>query len=359
MTTRARGMSTWFPTAELYGHLHDVFRIERYADLSLTPHSGEINPRNERTQALVADWVQQIAALFPSPWMHIGFDEPWELERAGALLGGVDPGSLWIERLKQTFELVEKAGKRPMFWADVHSGAHTFDKYPTLFAQLPKSVIAVPWVYRPQPDYSEFVEPFAREHIPQVVAPAIWCYGQIAPDFYYTFANIDGLVRDGRKYGAMGEMNTGWTDSGQMLYRPALPGMAFGAVAAWQTAPVNQKQFFSDYSAQMYPASAAADVASALDKLTLAEVSLAKVLGRIRCRTYGKIPSLPSSLTRPKQSRGAARRAVAGRGRTGAPATRTGLYPGYLFASQPAGGRAPAGLRRDEIPLCRGNRRLL
>ena len=140
------------PTVELYGHLHDLFRIERYADLSLLPHSGEINPRNERTQALVADWVQQLAALFPSPWFHIGFDEPWELERAGSILGGVDPSSLYIERLKQTVELVEKAGKRPMFWADVQSGAHLFEKYPNLFSQLPKSVIAVPWVYYPKPD---------------------------------------------------------------------------------------------------------------------------------------------------------------------------------------------------------------
>jgi hypothetical protein len=288
------------PTAELYGHLHDVFRIERYADLSLTPHSGEIHPRNERTAAFVADWVQQIAALFPSPWMHIGFDEPWELERAGIILGGVDPGSLWIDRLKQTFEWVEKAGKRPMFWADVHSGAHTFEKYPALLSQLPKSVIAVPWTYRPQADYTAFVEPFAREHIQQVVAPGIDCYNEFAPDFYYTFANIDGLVRDGRKYGALGEMNTGWTDSSQMLYRQSLPAMAYGAVAAWQTAPVNEKQFFSDYSTQMYPANAAADVAFALDKLSAAEATLKKTLGGGTIGQFWADPLAPAPLTRIK-----------------------------------------------------------
>ncbi len=267
------------PCAELYGHLHDLFRVERYADLALIPHGGEINPRNERTQALVADWIQQLAALFPSPWFHIGFDEPWELERAGNILGGVDPSSLYIERMKQTFELVQKAGKRPMFWADVKSGAQIFVKYPALFSQLPKSVIAVPWHYDPLPDYSDFVAPFAREHVPQVVAPAVWCWNEIAPDYSITFANIDGFVADGRKFGALGIMNTGWTDAGQVLYRTALPGMAYGAVAGWQTAPVNRSQFLSDYAAQMYPASVAADVAAALDKLSAAQGSLTKILG--------------------------------------------------------------------------------
>jgi hexosaminidase len=147
--------------------------------------------------------------LFPSPWFHIGFDEPWELERAGSILGGVDPASLYIERLKQTIELVQKAGKRPMFWADVKSGAQIFEKYPALLSQLPKSVIAVPWHYEPLPDYSAFVVPFAHEHIPQVVAPAIWCWNEIAPDYSITFRNIDGFVRDGRKFGALGVMNTG------------------------------------------------------------------------------------------------------------------------------------------------------
>jgi hypothetical protein len=286
------------PCAELYGHLHDLFRMERYADLSLLPHSGEINPRNERTQALVADWIQQLAALFPSPWFHIGFDEPWELERAGAILGGVDPSSLYIERMKQTFELVQKAGKRPMFWADVKSGARIFQKYPKLLSELPKSVIAVPWEYYSHPDYSDFVEPFAREHVPQVVAPAVWCWDEIAPDYSLSFTDIDGLVAAGRKYGALGVMNTGWTDDSQVLYRTALPGMAYGAVVGWQTAPINRSQFFSDYAAQMYPLPLAREVAAALDKLNAAQGLLSQTLGGSTINRMWEDPFAPERLTR-------------------------------------------------------------
>jgi hexosaminidase len=183
------------PLIELYGHLHGVFRIEEYSDFSLFPHGDEINPLNPRTQAFLADWIRQLAALFPSPWFHMGFDEPWALDRAASVLGkGVDPSELFIDQLKKTAALLSQLGKRPMFWPDINSGANVFVKYPKLFSQLPKNAIAVPREYDPEPDYSKFVALFAREHVPQVVQPGIWCWSDIAPDFVKTFANIDGFV---------------------------------------------------------------------------------------------------------------------------------------------------------------------
>jgi len=268
------------PCLELYGHLHDVFRVERYADLAALPHGGEINPSDPRVQSVLHDWVEQLTALFPSPWFHVGMDEPWELEKAGSkAAGGVEPGKLYIEQLKSITALVRKFGKRPMFWADVNSGAHIFVKYPELFAQLPKDVIAVPWHYHVQTDYSGFVAPFASEKVPEVFAPGIWCWDEVTPDFIRTFENIDGFLKDARKYGTMGMVNTGWTDASQVLYRTALPGMAYGASAAWQTEPMNRAHFFSDYAASFYTAPVTAEVAPALEALAKAQQLLEEVLG--------------------------------------------------------------------------------
>ena len=269
------------PCMEFYGHLHDLFRVERYADLGVLPHGGEINPRNPRLQALVKDWLTQLAALFPSPWFHVGLDEPWELEKVGSqAAGGVEPSRLYIDHLKQTTELVRSLGKRPMFWADVNAGGHLFERYPHLFSELPKNAIAVPWYYDTLPDFKVLVEPFAREKVPQVVAPGIWCWQDVVPDYYRTFLNIDGFVGDGRKYGALGVINTGWTDAAQVLYRTALAGMAYGAAAGWQSSPVGGARFFQDYANQMYPAAAAADVAAALDSLSRSQQLLIKALGQ-------------------------------------------------------------------------------
>jgi len=268
------------PCVELYGHLHDLFRVERYADLSALPHGGEINPSNPQVQALLHDWVEQLTALFPSPWFHVGMDEPWELEKAGSqAAGGVEPGKLYIEQLKSITTLVRQFGKRPMFWADVNSGARIFARYPELFSQLPKDIIAVPWHYHVQPEYGGFVAPFAREKVPEVFAPGIWCWDEIAPDFLRTFENIDGFLADARKYGTMGMVNTGWTDASQVLYRTALPGMAYGAAAAWQEEPMNRAQFFNDYTAAFYSAPVASEVAPALEALAKAQQLAETVLG--------------------------------------------------------------------------------
>jgi hexosaminidase len=285
------------PLAELYGHLHDVFRIEHYSDLSLLPHGGEINPLNPRTQAFLEDWVRQLAKLFPSPWFHMGLDEPWELDRSPSILGGgVDPSKLFIDQLRRTAALLTQLGKRPMFWADVHSGANTFDKHPELFSQLPKEVIAVPWHYEPEPDYSVFVAPFAREHIQQVVQPGIWCWSDIAPDLATTFANIDGFTAAGHQYGALGMINSGWTDSSQILYRTALPGMAYGAVAAWQSKPVDHHQFFLDYASQMYPSDAAVEMAAGLQELSEADHLTAEALGNYTVDRLWEDPFTPARL---------------------------------------------------------------
>jgi hexosaminidase len=66
------------PCMELYGHLHDLFRVERYADLAILPHGSEFDRRNPQVIALLTAWVEQLSDLLPSRFFHIGFDETRE-----------------------------------------------------------------------------------------------------------------------------------------------------------------------------------------------------------------------------------------------------------------------------------------
>jgi hexosaminidase len=63
------------PNMELYGHLHDLFRLEHYSDMAVIPHGGEFKLNDPRIKPLLEDWVAQISQIFPSPFFHIGFDE--------------------------------------------------------------------------------------------------------------------------------------------------------------------------------------------------------------------------------------------------------------------------------------------
>jgi len=50
--------------------------------LSDEPHGTEFDPRNPKVMPLLTDWVNQLADLFPSPFVSIGFDETFQIERA-------------------------------------------------------------------------------------------------------------------------------------------------------------------------------------------------------------------------------------------------------------------------------------
>ena len=58
------------PNLELYAHLHDLFRVEEYSQLSDLPHGTEFDPSNPSVMALLSDWTNQLADLFPSPFVQ-------------------------------------------------------------------------------------------------------------------------------------------------------------------------------------------------------------------------------------------------------------------------------------------------
>jgi hexosaminidase len=285
------------PCLELYGHLHDLFRVERFSTLALPRYGREFDPRNPHVLEVLDDLVDQTTKLFPSPWYHIGFDEPWALGKIG-VDAGADPFATYIDVLRHVAERAQKNHKRVLFWADVLNGARIFSKHPELVAKLPKGTIAVPWDYEDRPDFTGFIEPLAQASVPTVVATGIWNWNEIFPDYHRTFKNINGLLASGRKFGTLGILNTGWADSAQAIYRPSLPGLALGAVAGWQPAPVNASAYFAGYASQVYPAAVAADVAPALEELSSAEEIFIKVLEGPTIHGFWADPLDPERLKR-------------------------------------------------------------
>ena len=265
------------PCLELYGHQHDLFRVERYSNLSDLPHGTEFDPRNPQVMRLLANWINQFAQLFPSPFVHIGFDETFQIQMAVKEHGvGATPTKLFVDQLDNIARLFEQRGKHVMAWADI------MVKYPEIVPQMPPGIIAVPWHYEAQPDpqYQHWLGPLVAKGIPHIVATGVTSWNQIAPDFDTTFTNVDTFLAAGRKSHAIGLMNTVWTDDGQMLMRMSWPGIAYGAAAPWQSVSMDKATFFSDYARVMYPMVVASDVATALDDLNKSESVLQEVLGR-------------------------------------------------------------------------------
>jgi hypothetical protein len=265
------------PNLELYAHLHDLFRVEHYSQLADLPHGVEFDPSNAAVMPLLSNWINQVADLFPSPFVSIGFDETFQIEMAVKQQGASASATrLFIKQLTDVTRLFQQRGKQVMAWADI------MVRYPEIVAELPPGLIAVAWYYSADPndkEYKHWLGPLVAKSVPHFVQPGVTSWAQIAPDFDTSFENIDTFIAAGRKSNTLGVINSLWADDGQVLLRMSLPGMAYGAVAAWQSTPVDRSHFFSDYARRMYSAGISADVATALEKLSQSETELQKVLG--------------------------------------------------------------------------------
>ena len=130
------------PNLDLYGHQHDLFRTEQYSELSDEAHGTEFDPRNPKVKPLLTDWVNQLAELFPSPFVSIGFDETFQIEQATKASGAAAaPAALFVKQLTDVTLLFQNHGKHVMAYDDI------IVKFPQIIPQLPTGLIATAWYY--------------------------------------------------------------------------------------------------------------------------------------------------------------------------------------------------------------------
>jgi hypothetical protein len=221
---------TIVPEQEAFGHLHHVLRYELYQDLAETPHGYVLAPGQDGTLPLIKDWFTEVAQEFPSPFIHIGADETFDLG-AGRTREAVEQkglGPVYADFLKQIHDTLAPLNRRLIFWGDVG------DANPEAVSAVPKDMIAVPWDYKSTGGFDKLIEPFAKNGIETWVAPGDANWNEVYPVAKTALWNIQGFIRDGQRLGSTGALTTVWNDDGEGLFNMDWYGVLFGAVAAWQ-----------------------------------------------------------------------------------------------------------------------------
>jgi hypothetical protein len=221
---------TIVPEQEAFGHLHHVLEYDLYRDVAESPHGHVLAPGQPGTLPLIREWFTQLAGEFPSPFLHIGADETFDLGvgRTRPQVQAQGYGTVYVEFLKRIHQELAPLHRRLLFWGDIGTAD------PGAVAGLPKDMIAVPWNYWDTKGFDKMIKPFAKAGIETWVAPGDANWNEVFPVVKTAFGNIQGFIRDGQRLGSTGALTTIWNDDGEGLFNMDWYGALFGAVAAWQ-----------------------------------------------------------------------------------------------------------------------------
>jgi len=228
-------------------------------------------PGQPGTMPLIKDWFTQLAAEFPSPFLHIGADETLDLGR-GRTHQQVQTrgyGPVYVEFLKQIDEQLAPLHRKILFWGDIGGDD------PAALSGLPKDMIAIPWNYSDTTDFAKMIEPFAKAGIETWVAPGDSNWKEVYPVAKTAFGNIQGFIREGQRLGSTGALTTVWNDDGEGLFNEDWYGLMFGAVAAWQPGESSIPAYQDAYG-KLFHGDSSGKVGEAEKELMAAHAALAK-----------------------------------------------------------------------------------
>jgi hexosaminidase len=227
------------PQQQTFGHLHKVLKFEKYNRLAEVPYSDVLTPQEEDTYKFIGDLYKEIDEIFPSKFFHIGADETFELgegrSREESQAKGV--GAVYFRHMNRVRDVLQPYNRRLMMWGDIALS------HPELIGEIKKDVVIMNWAYGARDSYKSRIEPFQKAGLEQFVCPSVWNFNHIFPNTDTAAVNIRNFVRDGQEAGAIGVMNTNWDDDGETLFEMTWYGVALGAAAAWENAPLNVEAF--------------------------------------------------------------------------------------------------------------------
>ncbi|HEY1610873.1 MAG TPA: family 20 glycosylhydrolase [Paraburkholderia sp.] len=236
------------PEQEAFGHLHHALLYEEYQPLAETPHGQVLAPGQPGSIEMIKQMFTELAALYPSPFLHVGADETFELGQ-GQTKAAVDAqglGPVYLNFLEQIDTALRPLNRKLLFWGDIA------EKSPELLKGMPESfkhdMIAISWHYSPSSDgYTKYLNYFKSAGFEFWVSPGINNWSRVYPNYNMGLENIQEFTRDGQNMGADGQLNTIWYDDGEALASNNWYGILFGCASAWQQGESSIPQFQANY----------------------------------------------------------------------------------------------------------------
>lgn len=157
------------PEVETLGHSLWITRHPQYAHLFNGAPFGHnaVCPSHPDTLTLMTEIVEEVADLFPSPYLHAGLDEARLDDCPRCVRRGRGKPKWWVfsRHVLAMHKLLSRLGKRMIMWAD------SVEKNPDLLDVLPKDIIQAHWHYRNVP--KEKITPTMKAGFETLCVPAV------------------------------------------------------------------------------------------------------------------------------------------------------------------------------------------
>lgn len=230
------------PSLSTFGHLFKLLQTKSFGAFCEMPDSTAaafsfldrmnhhtINVSEPGAVVLIKNLIQEYMRLFRSDKFNICADETFDLGkgRSRTLAEEKGIGVLYMDHILELFDFLIENGRTPMFWGDI------IVKYPELYARLPKQVICLNWGYSAAQTDRE-AKILHDAGAVQYLCPGACGWNTWVNKLKDSYENISRMCSYGKKYGAIGILNTEWGDFGH-INQPefSIVGMIYGAVGSW------------------------------------------------------------------------------------------------------------------------------
>jgi hexosaminidase len=189
-------------------------------------------PNHPGTLPFLRGLYDELLPNFSSKFFNIGGDETWDLGKGQSkkLCDAKGKGVVYLDFLKKVHREVSARGKKMMFWGDI------ILKYPQLIRQLSRNFIALNWGYEIDHPFAKEAAQFAKAKIPFYVCPGTSTWQTMIGKHDNALANLQAAAKAGKKFGAIGYLNTDWGDGGHpQPLAVSWPLFLAGAALAWNT----------------------------------------------------------------------------------------------------------------------------
>jgi hexosaminidase len=254
------------PNQNSFGHLRYFLEnpgLKKLAEVSEPYEGGDaatgnqefvrrpttLAPNHPGTLPFLRGLYDELLPNFSSRFFNVGCDETWDLGRGQSkkLCDIKGNGRVYLDFLKKIHREVSARDKRIMFWGDI------ILKYPRLIRKLSKNVIALNWGYEANHPFEKEAAQFAKAKIPFYVCPGTSTWQTLVGRHDNALANLRGAAKAGKKFGAIGFLNTDWGDGGHpQPLAVSWPMFAAGAALAWNSKALDEQKLIAVLSRDVF-----------------------------------------------------------------------------------------------------------